>query len=108
MFMNVTCPTCGHKCRVPESAMGQQVKCPACSNPFQCGSVSPPSLVTRPTPVEKPPSVQPTPQARGVNVQPDQSIHFRCPGCNKPLESPAHMVDQKVNCPGCGQRLQIP
>ena len=108
MFMNVTCPTCGHKCRVPESKMGKQVKCPACSRLFQCGSMSPPSLMTHPMPTEKPPPVQAMPQARAVQIQPDQSIHYRCPRCTKPLESPVHMAGQKVNCPDFGQRLQIP
>jgi DNA-directed RNA polymerase subunit RPC12/RpoP len=112
MFMNVTCPTCGKKCRVPESALGKQVQCPACSNCFQCGSVCPPSLMATPTPNaipdEKPASVKAIPSARAVQVQPDQSVHYCCPRCKKPLESPTEMAGQKVNCPDCGQRLQIP
>src|SRR5713226_6761419 len=108
MFMSVTCPTCGHKCRVPESALGQRVKCPACSNQFQCGSLSPPSLATTPLPDKTPPPVQAASQAKTVQVQPDQHIHYRCPRCTKSLESPIQMVGQKVNCPDCGQRLQIP
>jgi DNA-directed RNA polymerase subunit RPC12/RpoP len=108
MFMSVTCPTCGHKCRVPESTLGQRAKCPACANHFQCGSVSPPSLATTPLPDEKPAPVQAAAQARAVQAQPDQNIHYRCPRCTRSLESPADMVGQKVNCPDCGQRLRIP
>lgn len=108
MFMNVSCPTCGHKCRVPESSLGQQVRCPACSNLFECGTLSPPSLAARPVPPELPTTVRTTPSARPVQPQPDQGIHYRCPRCHKPLESPAHMSGQKVNCPDCAQRLQIP
>jgi DNA-directed RNA polymerase subunit RPC12/RpoP len=108
MFMNVTCPACGHKWRVPERALGQQVKCPACSKLFQCGSVSPPSLTPRPVAAEDPPAVRAMPQARPVQVQPDQSIHYQCPRCTKPLESPIHMAGQKASCPDCGQRLQVP
>ncbi|HZT82206.1 MAG TPA: hypothetical protein VFA26_18405 [Gemmataceae bacterium] len=52
--------------------------------------------------------VQATPLARGAQAQADTNIHFRCPRCAKPLESPAHTAGQKVNCPDCGQRLQIP
>jgi DNA-directed RNA polymerase subunit RPC12/RpoP len=106
--MNVICPTCGHKCRVPESDLGKQVKYPACANPFQCGSASPPSLGTHPVAAEKPPAVQVVPQARTAETQPGSSIRFRCPRCAKPLESPVHLAGQKVNCPDCGQRLQIP
>ena len=108
MFMNVTCPTCGHRCRVPESSLGQQVKCPACSQLFQCGSASPPSLTARPAAAAKSPGVQETPPARAAQALPDQSVHYRCARCNKPLESPAHLAGHKINCPDCGQRLQIP
>jgi DNA-directed RNA polymerase subunit RPC12/RpoP len=108
MFMNLACPTCGHQCRVPERMIGQQMKCPACSTLFQCGSVSPPSLVTRPVVAEKSSTVQEMPPSRVVQVQPNQGIHYRCPRCTKPLESPAHLAGQKTNCPDCGQRLQIP
>jgi DNA-directed RNA polymerase subunit RPC12/RpoP len=108
MFMNVTCPTCGHKCRVAERALGQQVQCPACLKSFQCGSTSPPSLATHPAPAETPPPVQAVPQARAIQVQPDQAIHYCCPRCTRPLESPGHLAGQKVHCPDCGQRLQVP
>jgi DNA-directed RNA polymerase subunit RPC12/RpoP len=132
MYMRVTCPICGHAFRVLERVLGQQVTCPACSKAFQCGSLSPPSLDTRPLPdgpapgddegeewfdginptlgtrVEQPSLVHPMPVARPVLVLPTQSIHYRCPRCTKPLESPAHMAGQKLNCPDCGQRLKIP
>jgi DNA-directed RNA polymerase subunit RPC12/RpoP len=108
MFMNVRCPACGHKYRVPERMLGQQAQCPACSKFFQCGSASPPSLATHALPSEAPPAVQAMPQARAADIQPAQVIHYRCPRCSKPLESAAHLTGHKVNCPDCGQRLQIP
>jgi DNA-directed RNA polymerase subunit RPC12/RpoP len=107
MFMNVTCPGCGKRCRVPESAFGQQVKCPMCSTLFQCGSVPPPSE-TRPLPTENPPPVQVSPQVRDAESQADPTIRYSCPRCRKSLESPAHAAGQKINCPDCGRRLQIP
>jgi DNA-directed RNA polymerase subunit RPC12/RpoP len=102
VFMNVTCPGCGQKCRVPESSFGQQVKCPACSKLFQCGSLAARSLETRPAPV------QAAPQVRVAGSQPGQGVRYPCPRCAKPLESPVEAAGQKVNCPDCGQRLQIP
>jgi DNA-directed RNA polymerase subunit RPC12/RpoP len=108
VFMNVTCPTCGGKCRVLESDLGKQVKCPACENLFQCGSASPPSLGTHPVAAEKPAAVQVVPQSREAETQSGASVRFRCPRCTKSLESPVHLAGQKVNCPDCGQRLQIP
>jgi DNA-directed RNA polymerase subunit RPC12/RpoP len=108
MFMRIACPVCGHLCRVPESALGKQVVCPACSKPFLCGSVSPPSLTARPLASEMTAVVQETPQTRPAQVQPAPSIHYCCARCKKPLESPAHLAGHKINCPDCGQRLQIP
>jgi len=35
-------------------------------------------------------------------------IRYTCPRCKKPLESPVSFAGQKLNCPDCGQRLQIP
>ncbi len=108
MLMTITCPLCGHRCRVPESSIGQRVQCPACSRLFQCGSVSPPSLEARPIPDEKPGTVEATPQVRAAQAQAEPSIRYSCPRCKKGLESPARMANEKVNCPDCGQRLQIP
>lgn len=106
--MNVICPICGQKCRVPESALGQAVKCPACLKPFQCGSISPRSLDTRPLPTGSVPVVDSIPDTRTVGAQGADNIHYRCSRCKKSLESPAQMAGEKVNCPDCGQRLQIP
>ncbi len=108
MFMNIACPACGHRFRVPERSLGQQVVCPACTQAFQCGSVSPPSLTARPLASEKTSTVQERPQARPASIQPAPRIHYRCARCQKPLESPADQAGHKINCPDCGQRLQIP
>jgi hypothetical protein len=35
-------------------------------------------------------------------------IRFSCPACKCVLESPDHKAKLKINCPKCGQRLQIP
>jgi hypothetical protein len=35
-------------------------------------------------------------------------IRFQCPTCQKVLKAPDNGVGQKVSCPGCGQRLQVP
>ena len=47
MFMKVKCPACTHQWSVPESTLGQQMRCPGCSSALQCGTVSPPSLMIR-------------------------------------------------------------
>jgi DNA-directed RNA polymerase subunit RPC12/RpoP len=108
VFMHVVCPACGHRCRVPESLMGKQAICPACTTTFRCGSLAPPSLQTEPVPADQPPGVQPLPQARAAQAASDPRIHYRCPRCVKPLESPVAMAGQKLNCPDCGQRIQVP
>lgn len=35
-------------------------------------------------------------------------IRFRCPTCRKVLKAPDDRAGRKIECPGCGQRLQIP
>jgi DNA-directed RNA polymerase subunit RPC12/RpoP len=35
-------------------------------------------------------------------------IRFACPTCKKVLQAESQQAGQKVACPGCGQRLQIP
>jgi hypothetical protein len=106
VFMNVTCPACGQRHRMPESAFGQQVTCPSCSAQFRCepGSTRP----AEPRPAEQPVPVQAAAQVRAAGAGPSPGIRFSCPGCRKPLEAPAQSAGQKVNCPDCGQRLQIP
>jgi DNA-directed RNA polymerase subunit RPC12/RpoP len=107
MFMNVVCPTCGKKCRVAESALGQVAQCPACAQSFQCGSVSPKSLQTFPVPADRSAQVSLTPQVNTVDGI-GNAVHYRCPRCARQLVSPAHQAGQKINCPDCSQRLQIP
>lgn len=110
MFMHVVCPGCGQKCRVPEAMLGQAAKCPACAMFFACGSVSPRSLATRPIPyaVVDAPLAEAMPQKPGAEDDGAERIRYRCSRCKSSLESPAHMAGQKLNCPDCGQRLQIP
>jgi DNA-directed RNA polymerase subunit RPC12/RpoP/ribosomal protein S27E len=108
MFMNVSCPTCGHQWRVPERMWGHQLQCSACSHQFECGPTSAASAPPVSTPADKPPAVQGIPQSRPVHIEPNEKIHYRCPSCAQPLESPLNLAGQKVNCPHCAQRLQIP
>ena len=35
-------------------------------------------------------------------------IRYTCPRCKKSLESPASFAGQKLNCPDCNRRLQLP
>src|SRR5438094_201920 len=96
MFMNATCPACGERCRVPESAFGQQVKCPKCAGLISCG------------PADRHPQVRAAAQVVATDSPPEEIIRYPCPRCRKPLESPAAAAGQKANCPDCGQRLQVP
>lgn len=102
MFMNVVCPHCNHRCRVAESMLGKPVVCPGCSRQFQCGSRTERHLRTSPCSVEQ------IAATRAASSSLPNSIHFRCVSCNATLQSPPEMAAQKVSCPQCGQRLQIP
>lgn len=108
MFMHIICPYCGHKCRVPERAMGTVMPCECCARKFQCGSVSPPSLEALPVTEGDVSGVQAIPPSRAASLQPDVGIPFRCPSCDLSLAASGKAAGTKTNCPGCGQRLQIP
>ncbi len=62
-----TCPECSAKMKVSDNAVGKQIKCPKCSQPFTvtaAGAGSPtPAPVPAPAPVPKPAPVAPTPVA---------------------------------------------
>jgi predicted Zn finger-like uncharacterized protein len=51
MPLNVDCPSCNRKLRVPDELLGKQVKCPTCGTTFTAGDAVPPP----PTEVEAPP-----------------------------------------------------
>jgi DNA-directed RNA polymerase subunit RPC12/RpoP len=35
-------------------------------------------------------------------------VHYRCPSCRIPLESKDSEAGRKVQCPTCGQRMEVP
>jgi DNA-directed RNA polymerase subunit RPC12/RpoP len=35
-------------------------------------------------------------------------VHYRCPSCRIPLESKDSEAGRKVECPTCGQRMEVP
>jgi DNA-directed RNA polymerase subunit RPC12/RpoP len=108
MMMNAICKYCLMKFRVPERMIGQQVKCPACGKEFLCTAGSRPVDVLPLPPADAASAVQTTPQSPIASVPADQNIHYRCPRCQKSLVSPPKASGQKMNCPECGQRLQVP
>jgi DNA-directed RNA polymerase subunit RPC12/RpoP len=105
MPVNAKCPMCGHICRLPDDTQEQEVLCPACRSLFARASQPAPSLLERTPRAESPP---PAPPNRTVLAEPEVMIRYTCPRCKKSLESPASFAGQKLNCPGCNQRLQIP
>ena len=108
MPVNVKCPTCGNVCRLADDAQEPEVLCPSCRSFFPRASQAAPSLLGRTPRVESSPPPAPTPQNRTLLAQPEAMIRYTCPRCKKSLESPASFAGQKLNCPSCSQRLQIP
>ena len=35
-------------------------------------------------------------------------LHFECPSCERPIETPAEMSGQKITCPDCSQEMVVP
>ena len=111
MFANLACTVCGHCFTVRQEQMGQRVVCPSCNTPFVAGDVAA-TLAgpTSPTPLKEHVAAQPgvTDETRTILAPLQEPIRHSCPRCKKSLEAPPGMAGQKLNCPACGQRLQIP
>ncbi|NCC95104.1 MAG: hypothetical protein EOM10_17860, partial [Opitutae bacterium] len=35
------------------------------------------------------------------------NIQFRCPRCNQPIEQPPDMLGQLIDCPACGEVIEV-
>jgi DNA-directed RNA polymerase subunit RPC12/RpoP len=109
--MGLTCPGCGKKLNVPESAAGKKVRCPGCK-----------TVVAVPNrPVAAAPSTRSPPGGAdtagsdaplGVAVAKTPTSTMRCPACKaaalQPL--PANAVSRHPGyvCSGCGAILRPP
>lgn len=108
MVANIKCPTCGHSFRTAVDATTKELSCPSCLNSVPIKQRSAPSLLSRPTPERPNASASAGPPNKTILAQPEQMVHYTCPRCGKSLESPQSYAGQKLNCPDCNQRLQIP
>ncbi len=99
------CPTCGHVCRLADDAPDTEVLCPSCRSYFPRTAQAAPSLLGRAPRPQAPPAAPPN---RTLLAEPEAMIRYTCPRCKRSLESPVGYAGQKLNCPGCDQRLQIP
>jgi DNA-directed RNA polymerase subunit RPC12/RpoP len=101
MFAGVVCKICGHRFSVPDVHVGRKITCPSCQSPVVAEAPAP----AEGTMTAAPPAPSPS---RTLLAPLEEPIRYSCPKCKKSLESPAGAAGQKLNCPGCGQRLQIP
>jgi DNA-directed RNA polymerase subunit RPC12/RpoP len=75
---------------------------------FPMPSPRAPSLLARSTPSGPTPAAPAATPNRTLLAEPEAMIRYTCPRCKKSLESPAAFAGQKLHCPDCNQRLQIP
>lgn len=108
MIATITCPMCGQQCKTPEPASGPDMRCPSCFSIFSLKPAPASPLLAR-SPGAPAAAVPAAPTInKTILAQPEAMIRYNCPRCKKSLESPASYAGQKLNCPDCGQRLQIP
>jgi DNA-directed RNA polymerase subunit RPC12/RpoP len=105
MVNNVTCPVCGKQC-TPSPTPGPDMRCPSCFSVFAIKPAAVSPLLERSSATTPAPALAPV--NRTILAQPEAMIRYSCPRCKKSLESPASFAGQKLNCPECNQRLQIP
>jgi hypothetical protein len=108
LAVNVTCPQCGLKCRPHQSTPGQDTRCPSCLIFFPNGLQPVASLLARAPQKEPALEIQVAPPNRTILAHPEPLIRYTCPRCKKALEAPVSLAGDKLSCPSCAQRLQIP
>ena len=114
MPIAVICLSCKNKLQAPDTLAGKKAKCPKCGTLVQVDSPLPDMDLDHHGlaghTVSSTVGVDLASQAenRTVLAQPEGMIRYTCPRCKRSLESPASFAGQKLNCPGCSQRLQIP
>jgi DNA-directed RNA polymerase subunit RPC12/RpoP len=83
------------------------MRCPSCFTLFAIKPIPTSPRLARSTAAELA-SPAAAPVNRTLLAQPEAMIRYTCPRCKKSLESPVSFAGQKLNCPDCNQRIQIP
>lgn len=104
-MIRFACPTCKAVLKAPPRKAGDEVACPKCGQRVLIPNPVKPAEAPNLSPNFAP---KPNPVNRTVLAQPEAMIHYSCPRCKKLLEAPVHCAGQKIHCPDCNQRLQIP
>lgn len=94
----VTCGHCAKQFAAPESLAGKQVTCLNCQRPLV---VPPPASVAS----AKQPAAA-TAEPAPVAAEPE--IPVACPGCRRRFLAQSWLAGKSVNCPSCGQTIQVP
>lgn len=58
---HISCPSCGHSCRIRAEHLGKRVACPKCKQPFAVPPPAPPPTQTQSAPQGLAPNFEPTP-----------------------------------------------
>jgi DNA-directed RNA polymerase subunit RPC12/RpoP len=109
--MGLTCPECGKKLNVPESAAGKKVRCPGCKTvvPVPNRPVAAPPSTRAPTGGADPAGSN-APSGRGAAAPTTSTM--RCPACKAAALQglPANAISRHPGyvCSGCGAILRPP
>jgi predicted Zn finger-like uncharacterized protein len=109
MSLEVACPSCEGKFRVPDSAAGKKIRCPKCKGAIEVpaadasGEVEEESPDPEPEPESEPES-EPEPEAPA----PSTSIEVACPSCEGKFRVPGSAAGKKIRCPKCKGAIEVP
>lgn len=95
MAIAITCPSCKHSGRVPDTAVGRKIRCPKCGTPFLieadgAAPLTPPPAPSVPEPPPlPPPQQQPLPSAFDLPPEPEPPATIEPPPpAPAPIDAP--------------------
>jgi DNA-directed RNA polymerase subunit RPC12/RpoP len=107
-MMNFACPTCKMALSAPHEKAGAKTACPYCGQRLQVPTRKNQTVLGEELPAQEERASLPLPESWWSQAPTGAIIAVNCPACLKDFQVPVSEAGQKLACPTCGQRVQVP